>query len=80
MKIIERHENHKIIPTEKIKCDKCGSILEVTKDDFKKDTFNLFFFPITYDYLDCPVCNNRYYNFEENYWTRDLGYGKDFGE
>ena len=78
MKIIKKREDHLNIPTEKIKCDHCGSVMEITENDIIKDTRQVFIFPIRVEYVECPVCGVEIYRIPRNFWTRDLGFGYDY--
>jgi hypothetical protein len=37
MRVITQRENHKIKPVEKVDCDHCGSTLEISEDDYKRE-------------------------------------------
>lgn len=80
MRIIKKREEHLEVPSEEIKCDHCGSILEITKNDIIKETHHVLIFPIRIEYVQCPVCGVNIYRIPRNFWTRDLGFGNDYGE
>lgn len=78
MRILKRYKEHVNAPIEKIKCDHCGSILEITEKDIIKETHHVFIFPIRTEYVKCTVCGIEIYKIPRNFWTRDLGFGYDY--
>ena len=77
MRVITQRENHKIKLVEKVDCDHCGSTLEISEDDYKRERTYKFFFPIDVEYVTCPVCGVKLYKIPQNFWTRDINMGID---
>ena len=76
MRILKENRKHEEIPTEKITCDKCESLLEITQEDIKTERTHVYWslFKKDVDYIICPVCGNKMYRIPYNYFTRTCHY------
>ena len=52
-------EEGKKIPTYKVECSHCGSVLSYTKDDMQFSIGEYMGACTSTDYIHCPVCNRK---------------------